>query len=856
MRWITGTKELFRRKKKATPATENGASQASPGMVESTRENPVNTAVDVQPLHSFPDGVLELHTCSDATVDICFIHGLTGDRRSTWTAPGQTVPWPQSLLPQKLERARILTYGYDAYVVRKSTAETNRLIDHATNLLADLAACRAKSPRPLIFVAHSLGGLVCKQALSMSRHHPEKHIREIFDSTKGIIFLGTPHRGAWIADLAAFPASIFGMVKSTNTSLLRVLQTDDQFLESIQITFWDMIRSLEDSRRIQTTCFFEELPVIGQRPVVTKASATLEGQNSLSIHANHSNMVKFASIEDNGFQRVVAVLVRWESEIGSSFEHYLGLALKNIRLLHNMFEGSRKIVLHKDNEEMRPHQGAFNLTLLLLITGKQKLEVVCESLLSLLHFLSRDELNELLDNKKLWFRLGLRTELRGRAADNVHDIEKSTKLVCNSLRQMRKVLAMPNEPKSRPGSPKYLTHQEEFMEKWRKEQERHEQTYKIFIEYLSEEIERLSEFVIGDEGLGATPKVRKPSDKAMRYWLDLRNHTERLFNLINVGTNPTCPAHSHLVRLRLQIPTHYQVDPERPQFLYSFQVKAENASGYTWRDVDILSIRQSVCPSDTFSSSIDGKKTRFKLPEERGTPFHGKRETCESNMEIYNICNTLQNESWQGGCLGILLDSGWHYHVHDAERQSNDLDATSVRVLLSSWTQTNHLPLRQRRLIAFALVSGVVQLYDTPWLDDYWTIDDVSVDLQDQTRIYTKNHQTVSQPWIRNPSLFSLAKALIELTYGGPLSSLRKPEDGNTNDSETLWRTANRLTGDMQKGRKSAGMPVQAITWCMHPHSSNYSWALSSADFRRQYIVDVLLPLYQENEELFGNALA
>jgi protein SERAC1 len=152
---------------------------------------------------SFPDGVKVLHNCPDATVDICFIHGLTGNRDSTWTSHGQSSPWPSSLLPSKLSKARVLTYGYDAYIVRKSVASSNCLVDHATNLLHDLTTDRAASnasSRPLVFIAHSLGGLVCKEAILLSRNNPEAHLRGLFDSTKGIIFMGTPHKGAWMAD--------------------------------------------------------------------------------------------------------------------------------------------------------------------------------------------------------------------------------------------------------------------------------------------------------------------------------------------------------------------------------------------------------------------------------------------------------------------------------------------------------------------------------------------------------------------------------------------------------------------------------------------------------------------------------
>src|SRR5579871_5277770 len=102
-----------------------------------TLPNPSPSTRNPPPVSFFPDGVEVLYDCSEATIDICFVHGLTGDRDSTWTADGQSTPWPKTLLPPKLRKARILTYGYDAYIVRKSVASSNRLIDHAMNLLND-----------------------------------------------------------------------------------------------------------------------------------------------------------------------------------------------------------------------------------------------------------------------------------------------------------------------------------------------------------------------------------------------------------------------------------------------------------------------------------------------------------------------------------------------------------------------------------------------------------------------------------------------------------------------------------------------------------------------------------------------
>lgn len=122
-----------------------------------------------------------------------------------------------------------------------------------------------------------------------------------------------------MADWANIPASIFSISKSTNKRLLEILETDQQLLESIQVRFWSMIRELREAGRgLEVVCFFEELPLPLVGKVVSKESATLEGYGSISIHANHSDMVRFASAEENGFKRVLGELTRWESQITDS----------------------------------------------------------------------------------------------------------------------------------------------------------------------------------------------------------------------------------------------------------------------------------------------------------------------------------------------------------------------------------------------------------------------------------------------------------------------------------------------------------------------------------------------------------
>ncbi|RYP45241.1 hypothetical protein DL768_008386 [Monosporascus sp. mg162] len=271
-------------------------------------------------LSSFPNRVAPLHKCPNAIADICFVHDLTGDRDNTWTAHRQSNPWLKELVRHRLSKTRILTYGYDAYVGRESAAGSNRLADHAMNLLDDLTKDRSfynASTRPLIFVTHSPGGLVCKEAIPilLSRNSPRADIRGIFGCTMGIIFMGTPHNRTWMTDWVKIPAAALSLVQSTK-SLLNIRETDDQVLAFIQVSFWLMIPELRGAgRRLKVTCFFEELPLPVVRKVVSKDSATF-GYNLFSIHVNHRDMVEFSSSEDAGFKRLLEELITWQSYIG------------------------------------------------------------------------------------------------------------------------------------------------------------------------------------------------------------------------------------------------------------------------------------------------------------------------------------------------------------------------------------------------------------------------------------------------------------------------------------------------------------------------------------------------------------
>jgi hypothetical protein len=74
--------------------------------------------------------------------------------------------WPSDLLAKDFENVRILTRGYDSHVAGSPTDPANQcgISDFGESLLNDLEVQRRGDPtRPLIWITHSLGGLVVKE---------------------------------------------------------------------------------------------------------------------------------------------------------------------------------------------------------------------------------------------------------------------------------------------------------------------------------------------------------------------------------------------------------------------------------------------------------------------------------------------------------------------------------------------------------------------------------------------------------------------------------------------------------------------------------------------------------------------
>lgn len=131
--------------------------------------------------------------------DVVFIHGLGGNAYKYWCHEGKDKNFWPSWLKDSLPNVGIWSYGYQA-PWNLWCGPTTELRERATECLETLKTVNIGT-RSLVFVAHSLGGLLVKRVLLSSLDSPDSYKKAFAQKVKGICFLATPHHGADIANV-------------------------------------------------------------------------------------------------------------------------------------------------------------------------------------------------------------------------------------------------------------------------------------------------------------------------------------------------------------------------------------------------------------------------------------------------------------------------------------------------------------------------------------------------------------------------------------------------------------------------------------------------------------------------------
>ncbi|KAJ9136895.1 Ankyrin repeat domain-containing protein 50 [Pleurostoma richardsiae] len=292
-------------------------------------------------------------------LDIVFVHGFTGHPERTWLSkktgagresdvaharksreppskrrryipfptsrhneetPKKAVYWPRDLVPITVPHARVLTYGYDTHIRHSlvSPENTSTVYDFAHDLLVELGSQRQAAPlRPVLFIAHSLGGIVVKEMLRQSKgwrqYGGQAHFHAVFQSTLGVMFFGTPHAGADprgpLHRVAENIIKAFGF--KANEEIIRQLLPSAERLRELRDEFGPMA----EAQNWAIHSFQEQyaMMALGNCKAVEDTSSVL-GVPAVEVYEHigrdHRDMCRFSGVEDVEYKKVASALNR------------------------------------------------------------------------------------------------------------------------------------------------------------------------------------------------------------------------------------------------------------------------------------------------------------------------------------------------------------------------------------------------------------------------------------------------------------------------------------------------------------------------------------------------------------------
>ncbi len=207
-----------------------------------------------------------------SSCDVVFVHGLSGDGFATWQAEGVDGTWMHWLAEDHREAA-VWTLDYTAEIsnwqaegIRGKVARQGpgmAIPDLATTALNVLRNHEIGN-RPVVFVCHSLGGLVVKQVLRTAATLGFSDSEALATQTRGVAFLATPHSGSALATALKY---LPGLARTTRTVL--ELEQHSPHLADLK----DWYRQNAPAMNIRTVAFAETRPLSGTVIVVNRTSA-------------------------------------------------------------------------------------------------------------------------------------------------------------------------------------------------------------------------------------------------------------------------------------------------------------------------------------------------------------------------------------------------------------------------------------------------------------------------------------------------------------------------------------------------------------------------------------------------------
>lgn len=212
---------------------------------------------------------------------VVFVHGLGGDAYATWRhGKDHELFWPK-WLADDFPQFDIYSLAYDAAPTAWLGA-TMPIFDRAKQVLTWLEPLANK---PIVFICHSLGGLLVKQMIRTASTSGFDNWRPLANQTKGVVFLGTPHTGA---DLAG-TLNRLGTILGTTVSITELAKNNTSLLD---INEWYRNNSATQLK-IKTLPFYESQKTHGFLVVdQSAADPTIQGIAAIPAEGSHITMCK------------------------------------------------------------------------------------------------------------------------------------------------------------------------------------------------------------------------------------------------------------------------------------------------------------------------------------------------------------------------------------------------------------------------------------------------------------------------------------------------------------------------------------------------------------------------------------
>jgi hypothetical protein len=236
-----------------------------------------------------------------STACLVFMHGLNGHPKTTWMASADEDSFWPAWIAELYPDLAVISVGYEASAIAW-LGPTMPIFYHAMNLL-DLMKANGLLNIPLIFIAHSLGGLIVKEMIHIADTYNNEAWQAISRRTLAVVFLATPHRGSHVASRVSSLVSYLGALGKLlrPAVIVRDLEANAASLGALNLWYTNNARRLS----IRTFVYFEE-ELTGGVHVVDAASADpgIEGVFPIPLPSNHIAISKPKSRNDDIFIRL------------------------------------------------------------------------------------------------------------------------------------------------------------------------------------------------------------------------------------------------------------------------------------------------------------------------------------------------------------------------------------------------------------------------------------------------------------------------------------------------------------------------------------------------------------------------